>query len=337
MSKTHLVLAGLTKRFKAPHRRGHPFLRPLLLALMLGCFVCPCLNAFSLLDFSYGFSPSLTTGYWYWPEPWPKKAITYSFTSDFSAAFSDPVLKDEIRQVFRQWGSVNLVGRGSRYTFSRGGGRNFEDIRSISLHEIGHVLGLNHPDQAAKVGLNFVPSGGSYVAKSPTGGEVMTSSLGTGSYNRLLSFDELDAYDLIYGSRDLEFVEVPESSYADILIYTMVDPNPLVVARGAPDCLCLPPPFGPIPASYGRLTFSVGSSTPIGIQTLGMNWRIKSSTGKATRAITVQTIGTDDPAPIRFFKNSVSPLYEFDSFETTLLDGVRLENEFHTWNPPRSG
>ena len=79
----------------------------------------------------------------------------------------------------------------------------------------------------------------------------------------------MDGYFHHYGLRDLTFVEVPADAYADITIFTYTDPNPLVLARGAPDCLCLPPFYGPTPASFARLRFNLASSTPIGSKSSG--------------------------------------------------------------------
>src|SRR5437762_983475 len=76
----------------------------------------------------------------------------------------------------------------------------------------------------------------------------------------------------------------------------------------------------------------------MGIQSLGMIWRIKSTTGKATRSITVQTAGTDNPTPLAFANNSSSPgANQFDNFVTSTLPSIASENEFHTWSSPHSG
>lgn len=83
------------------------------------------------------------------------------------------------------------------YSFSDNPGAGEFDIESIALHEIGHALGLDHPDIADDFGKNFDSSGASITS---TGLEVMNSTIAPGEISRVLTFDEIAIRDILYPS-----------------------------------------------------------------------------------------------------------------------------------------
>lgn len=88
------------------------------------------------------------------------------------------------------------------YSFSDAPGSGEYDIESIALHEIGHVLGLDHPDIGDDLGLNFDFDGNPVVA---TGGEVMNSTIAAGEISRTLTLDDLVGLEFLYPSTEASF------------------------------------------------------------------------------------------------------------------------------------
>jgi len=149
---------------------------------------------------------------------WDKTVIRYKFDASFDTAFPNPRVKEQVRLAFTQWDDAQGTLPGANYSYNRASGwQNFGDIRSITLHELGHVLGIHHPDEAAAVNRNWRPGPTGLVAQPDNDDEVMRSWINPGDYNHILSHDELDAFAYVYG-HDISFQEVTGS--ADITIST---------------------------------------------------------------------------------------------------------------------
>jgi hypothetical protein len=87
--------------------------------------------------------------------------------------------------------SVDIIFNES-FAWGTAGAAGTFDVQSVALHEIGHTLGFNHPDQADDLGRNF--AGGSLpslVPISATGSEVMFSTFGPGEVRRTPTADEV--------------------------------------------------------------------------------------------------------------------------------------------------
>jgi hypothetical protein len=201
------------------------------------------------------------------------------------------------------------------------------------MHEMGHVLGSQHVNIAwERDQMNYVPSGGGWVAQADMGTEVMHDTIAKGEIRRVLTHDELDMHDHAY-NRTVTFQEVFGDTPAELNI----------LACGG----CLG--FGGVEESQQRVNgqpesgqeitegiFFVGAGsyqgTPIGFKTLKQSWEFDNDFfPQGIHEVVVRTRGTDNPVPI---SQSNHGLGQFDSYDTVYIPTLGIlnfEDMAHRW------
>lgn len=130
-------------------------------------------------DFSSCTNVSDQNNHWAWPVNAGQVTITYAFDSSFDNLFSGPgaaateaAVKAQIVQAMNQWSTVSSTSYGNYDSYARASSLNlnvstltsgpksqtvtpFMDVRSATLHELGHILGLAHCDQGVAAGKNY--------------------------------------------------------------------------------------------------------------------------------------------------------------------------------------
>ena len=147
------------------------------------------------LDFNKGFK-------------WTNSTITVSYHSSFinhfgvsgSNAFQSALNTWDTIFTSQATGAQSLTGGASNLFSPSAPGLGF-DLESVSLHELGHVLGFHHPDQAAPYNRNYQSNG---TAIASTGLEMMNSTINSGESQRMLTQDDLNGFNHLYSS-DLNF------------------------------------------------------------------------------------------------------------------------------------
>lgn len=285
---------------------------------------------------------------WWWgtpPNPPGPVVVRYRYTAAFDAAFVNTAqhpnlnsaIKQQIDLAFDTWERAGTTPRTGQAGFRRNGVQPFGDIRSICLHEIGHLMGFHHPDFGDNSNRNFCPAGGGgFMACAATGNEVMNSTIGLGNYNHILSFDELDAYNRSYAGQTIDFQRVNATDPAEIDIDTRnAGPNNWALAtlcgnqRNAGDAL------QGRQTLQGKIQFNVAAANPLGFRTLAINWDYQCNSIE-TREFRIRTRGTDNPMLFARYDGpaSGSP-YVFTAYANSAVPGFK-DDRLHAWSNPNA-
>jgi hypothetical protein len=259
--------------------------------------------------------------------------LTYMFDSSFTTNES---IRDQVRLGIQQWDDANITPYGGTYSYLRNTGyQNFYDIRDTTVHELGHNLGFAHPFDVAPLGRNYdlIPPS-VLVAVPDRGDECMSYGTMAGGYNQILSHDELNAFNYCYANKDINFVEITSGTPNILLSAQMM--GGLILGYGPSTTV----PRDPADLTQGsritsaQIIFGADAIIPLGFRTLGQNWDVRNTSGKATRGIEIQTRGTNNPNPIGHFDGDPDG-YRFDSFSTVSTgDADHKDDLLHTWSNP---
>ena len=285
-----------------------------------------------------GFSDLINNpnDFWSWGNPSATTTnITYRFDSTFT---NNNQIRNQVRLAFDQWDQASTTPAGSTYSYNRAGGAQpFGDIRSIAVHEIGHVLGLHPPNQADGINRNYGVTGAGLVVQNDQNNEVMRSWINTGEYNHILSQDELLAYNYVYGTTNLNFTEMTTGS-ADITIGAASLASGNIWAEAGPTSGVWRDPFDTmqgVQTTDATVTFNSTSTTPMGFRALHANWDYQNNAGLPTEGFEIRTSGTNNPDPLWHYDGSSSR--HFNTYANSPVGANAKDDLLHVWSNPEVG
>jgi len=194
-------------------------------------------------------------------------------------------------------------------------------------------LGFGHPNQGAADDLNFIPipDGGfggtlTKVNYDHHPNEVMYASFGSGEYRHILSWDELDAFNVVYGTSTFTFTEVP--SGGDIIFKTWKSGDTVDGTPWYSGNLAITHDGGTSGSvatgstiSSATISYSATPPVPIGFASHMINWTITCNSLK-THSVHIQTSGSDNLNPIAWWNNDGDPAHIFFGTHATPPTGT---------------
>jgi len=286
--------------------------------------------------------------------------ITWKMSTDFLAIYGDSRLQNQVRLAFKEWQTASSSWErktATRWGWTRDNSSQagVVDLQTLIIHEIGHTLGLQHPDASffnnddsgSPWGRNYrIDDGGSLFVPPPIGGEVMNEGndsdslpenkpppgIPPGAYWRTLSRDETAALDYAYG-RPLDFQEVGAGDEAMITLNIFNGGGSL--ASAGPDTWTNRDPGDPT-AGRQILTASMAivqnGGTSNGILPRASAWNFTNNTGKLLTGINIRSDGTSTRTPLSTFSSGPQRFTTYEVSNTLVAQD--FENRGHVFSDP---